>query len=83
MRIGELQEAWKGGLGRLAVLSVVSVAPWWLGETQASAATLNVCPHGCAYAQIGDVVDAAVAGDRVSVAGGVYDGGFTIDKDLT
>ncbi len=65
------------------MLSVVSVAPSWLGETQASAATLKVCPHGCAYAQIADAVNAAVAGDRVSVAGGVYDGGFTINKNLT
>jgi hypothetical protein len=51
--------------------------------TSAAAATLRVCPHGCAFSQIAPAVQAASSGDRVEAAAGTYQGGFTIDKNLT
>src|SRR3982074_2514771 len=62
---------------------VVSVILAWVGVAQASAATLHVCRHGCAYSQVDDAVAAASNNDTVIVADGVYRGGFTIDKNLT
>jgi hypothetical protein len=59
----------------LAVLSLV-------GAGQASAATLTVCPSGCAFSQIAPAIAAASPGDTIKVAAGTYDGGFTIDKSL-
>jgi hypothetical protein len=55
----------------------------WASATQATAATLRVCPQGCGFRQIAPAVDAAGSGDLVEVAAGTYEGGFTIDKDLT
>jgi len=50
-----------------------------LGPTGvAGAATLTVCPSGCAYTSIGDAVGAASAGDTVSVAAGTYSEPATI-----
>ena len=65
-----------------AALTGALVAPAWLGVPSASAATLNVCPSGCAYSQVADAVAAARHGDTINAAGGTYQGGFTIDKDL-
>jgi hypothetical protein len=59
------------------------LAPAGLAVASASAATLNVCPHGCAYSQAAAAVAAAGNGDTVNVAAGTYQGGFTIDKSLT
>jgi hypothetical protein len=70
------------GIRRFGLLAVLLVAPTWLGVQRASAATVSVCPHGCAYTQIAPAVAAANGGDRVSVAAGAYKGGFAIDKDL-
>jgi len=59
------------------------LAPAWIAVAPASAATLDVCPHGCAYSQVAAAVAAAGNGDTVNVAPGTYQGGFTISKDLT
>lgn len=49
----------------------------------ASATTLTVCAQGCAYSQIQPAVDAASAGDTITVGRGTYAGGIVIAKALT
>ena len=53
------------------------------GAAPASASTLSVCQRGCAYTQIAAAVAAASDGDTVTVAPGMYLGGFTIDQNLS
>ena len=80
----DLHRIWRHGSRRLAVLAaVVLMVSAWFGVTRASAATLTVCPSGCAYTQIAPAVAAASSGDTVNVAAGSYHGGFTIDQNLT
>ena len=64
---------------RIAVAALLLVG---VGATSASAATLRVCPHGCAYSQVADAVGAAHDGDSVSVAAGNYRGGFVITRSV-
>lgn len=64
-------------------LASLLLAPAWIAVAPASAATLDVCPHGCAYSQVAAAVASANNGDTVNVAPGTYQGGFTISKDLT
>jgi hypothetical protein len=52
------------------------------GPGQASAATLTVCPSGCAFTQIAPALAGATDGDTISVGPGTYDGGFTIDNSI-
>ena len=54
----------------LVVLSLI--------EGRAAAATLTVCPKGCAYSQVADAVADAQTGDTIQVAAGTYRGGFSI-----
>jgi hypothetical protein len=70
---------------RLTCLGIagVAMAAAWLTAATASAATLRVCQHGCAYKQVADAVAAAHDGDNVNVGDGVYGGGFAITKSLT
>jgi hypothetical protein len=49
---------------------------------QAHAATLTVCPQGCAYSTIQAAVSAARAGDTIVVAPGTYTEQLSIGKDL-
>ena len=51
-----------------------------VGVGSAAAATLKVCPSGCAYTTIPAALAAAQSGDTIQVAAGTYAGGFTIDK---
>jgi hypothetical protein len=53
-----------------------------LGVEGAGAATVKVCPSGCAFDQIAPAIAAASPGDTIQVAAGTYDGGFTIDKSV-
>jgi hypothetical protein len=54
-----------------------------IGAGSASAATLTVCPSGCAFTQVAPAVAAANNGDTISIAPGTYAGGFTIDVSVT
>jgi hypothetical protein len=44
----------------------------------AAAATLNVCPSGCPYAQIGPALAATQNGDTIRIGAGTYPGGISI-----
>jgi hypothetical protein len=62
------------------VLSVVVAGATASGR--ASAATLTVCPSGCAFSQIAPALAAAKNGDTVSLGAGTYTGGLTVDKSI-
>jgi hypothetical protein len=64
---------------RIAVAALLLLG---IGAASASAATLHVCPRGCAYSQVADAVTAAHDGDVLSVAAGTYRGGFAITKSV-
>jgi hypothetical protein len=53
-----------------------------IGVGGAGAASVKVCPSGCAFSQIAAAIAAASPGDTIQVAPGTYDGGFTIDKSV-
>lgn len=53
-----------------------------VGVGGAGAATVKVCPSGCAFSQIAPAIAAAKNGDTIAVAAGTYSGGFTIAKSV-
>src|SRR5881394_2900317 len=67
----------------IALTTLVMTA---LGLTEAvgtaSAATLTVCPSGCAFSQIAPALAAASSGDTIQIAAGTYNGGFTVTKSI-
>jgi hypothetical protein len=67
---------------RLLLAGLLASAFAAVGAGHASAATLIVCPSGCAFSQIAPAITAASPGDTIQVAAGTYSGGFTIDKSL-
>jgi hypothetical protein len=67
---------------RLALLIPAMAALLLLAAGQASAATLNVCPSGCAYTQLAPALAAADDGDTIRIGPGTYDGGVTIDVSV-
>lgn len=62
----------------LTYLTCVSLTP-----AGAAASTLQVCPAGCTYSQIAPAIAAAQSGDTVAIAGGTYQGGFTINASIS
>jgi hypothetical protein len=47
-----------------------------------AASTINVCPSGCSFSQIGPALAAANSGDTITIGAGTYNGGFTIDINV-
>src|SRR5205085_2868350 len=74
-------------LGRMAALValclVIVQAPTPDAMAAAHAATLSVCPSGCAYAHIQDAINAASSGDTISIGAGTYAEHLDIEKNLT
>jgi hypothetical protein len=62
----------------VTALAIVLLVPG-----RAAAATLTVCPNGCQYATIDDALAAAHDGDRIKIAAGTYEGGFTIRRNVS
>jgi hypothetical protein len=71
------------GLRRRSFLLSALIVIGCAGAARASAATLRVCAHGCAYTEIADAVTAAAPRDHLAVGAGTFEGGFTIARDLT
>ena len=72
---------WRGA-GRLGLFVFVVAALLLIAVGRASAATLNVCPSGCPYAQLAPALAAAKDGDTIKIAPGTYAGGVTIDVSV-
>ena len=68
---------------RPLLVCLLAVAAATITAGQASAATLTVCPSGCAFNQIAPALAAANNGDTISIAPGTYKGGVTIDVSVT
>jgi Right handed beta helix region len=73
---------WWGGAGRLVLLVPALAVLLMLGARPASAATLEVCQHGCPYTQLVPALAAARSGDTITVGPGTYAGGVTIDVSV-
>src|SRR5436190_22955670 len=67
------------GLLLVASLTVAAAA---VGAQWAAAATLTVCPSGCAFSQIAPALAAAKNGDTIVIAAGTYTGGLTVDVSV-
>ncbi len=67
---------------RLLLAGIVAAAATAAASGHASAATLTVCPSGCAFSQIGPAVAAASSGDTIAIGPGTYQGGVTIDVSV-
>jgi hypothetical protein len=67
---------------RLLLAGLLAGAAAAVTAGQAAAATLTVCPSGCAFTQIAPALAAAKNGDTIAIAAGTYNGGFTIDKSV-
>jgi len=71
------------GIKHVLLATMVAAAAAAVESDRVSAATLTVCPSGCAFSQISAAVAAAGSGDTVSVGPGSYPGGFAITKNLS
>jgi hypothetical protein len=67
---------------RIVLLVPATAALLVLDAGPASAATLDVCPSGCAYAEIAPALAAAHDGDTIKIGAGTYDGGLTVDVSV-
>ena len=74
--------SWRAGAVAATVLAAGSSVSLMTAPA-ADAATLTVCAHGCEYTQIQPAVDAAAAGDTITVGAGTYAGGVVIGTSLT
>jgi hypothetical protein len=72
---------WRGA-SKVGLFVFVVAALFLIGVGRASAATLNVCPSGCPYAQLAPALAAAKDGDTIKIAPGTYAGGVTIDVSV-
>lgn len=67
---------------RMLLLGLMALIATAIASGRVSAATLTVCPSGCAFSQIEPAITAAKNGDTIVVAAGTYNGGFTIEKSV-
>jgi hypothetical protein len=73
-----------GFLAAILATATFALAP--LGASAAPSRTVTVCPSGpplCDFATIPAALAAVSDGDTISVAPGIYAGGFTIDKSIS
>ena len=67
---------------RSLFVGLLAIAAATIAAGRASAATLTVCPSGCAFTQIAPALAAENNGDTISIGLGTYDGGLTVDKSV-
>src|SRR2546428_251754 len=68
------------GLLLVASLTVAAAA---VGAQWAAAATLTVCPSGCAFSQIAPALAAAKNGDTISIGAGTITGGVSRSSPMS
>jgi hypothetical protein len=76
MRLIERRDLWRQAIAASAVLALAVAG-------SAQAATLRVCSSGCQYMTISGALAAATSGDRIAIGPGSYEGGFTIERDIS
>ena len=80
-RFGAVQEVRGAVRASVLVMVLIAASLFWVGR--ADAATLAVCPSGCAYSTITSAVAAAAANDTINVGAGTYvEDNILIDKPL-
>ena len=67
---------------RLLLAGLVATAAGADASGKVAAATLTVCPSGCAFKEVSTAVAAAKNGDTISIAPGTYAGGFTVNVSV-
>ncbi len=66
----------------ISLFFIVALLITIVGITPVSAATYTVCSAGCDYASIQNAINAASAGDTITIASGTYHENINIDKQL-
>src|SRR5205823_10157936 len=80
----QMYKLWRKPRPFLAAAAIAGLTLALAGTASArAAATITVCPSGCAFSQIAPALAAANNGDTISIAPGTYKGGVTIDVSVT
>ena len=78
-----MYKLWRKPRPFLAAAAIAGLTLALAGTASArAAATVTVCPSGCAFSQIAPALAAAKNGDTISIGAGTYDGGLTVDKSV-
>src|SRR5947207_9890842 len=79
----QMYKLWRKPRPFLAAAAIAGLTLALAGTASArAAATVTVCPSGCAFSQIAPALAAAKNGDTISIGAGTYDGGLTVDKSV-
>jgi hypothetical protein len=79
----QMYNLWRKPRPFLAATAIAGLTLALAGTASAqAAATVTVCPSGCAFSQIAPALAAAKNGDTISIGAGTYDGGLTVDKSV-
>jgi hypothetical protein len=69
-------------LKKLLLVGLLGATAAAIDPGRVSAATLTVCPSGCAFSDLGSALAVAKNGDTIAIGAGTYKGGLTIDVSV-